>query len=298
MSPADATWQNLFLWGAILLVLLRAARGWRLGVARQVVSFIALGVAYVVAYFGAPHLVPLLRVLGFPDQILVMLGGALLGIAVFGVINLIGAVLFKRTADQTIGAVRFSYGALGALLGALFGVFIVWVAVMVVRILGTVAQTELTAQTRPASGSAVSRAHVSPPNALVRGLAEMKASLDQGAAGRVIDQVDPIPEKVYVTLAKVGELVQREESMERFLTYPGVRPLAEHPKIALLQGDPEILKELKKHDYVALLRNSRIVAAANDPEVTVLIKQIEFEKAIDYALQAPPRSSTEKLERD
>jgi uncharacterized membrane protein required for colicin V production len=297
MSATDVTWQNMFLCGALLLVALRAWRGWHLGVARQVVSLVALAAAYPVAYFGGPHLVPLFRIFGFPDQILAVLGGALLGLVVFFAINIVGAVLFKRTAQQTVGAVRLSYGLLGALFGALFGVVIVWVAAMGVRVLGTLAETEITAQ-RQRSGRAVRRAAAPPPNAMIRGLAEMKQSLDQGATGRVIDQVDPIPAKVYATLGKVGQLVQRQESMARFLEYPGIQPLAEHAKIATLQRDPQILKEVEERDYLALLRNPRIVEAANDPEVASLVKQVEFEKALDYALHAPENPRAENLERD
>jgi hypothetical protein len=297
MAHADAAWQNIFLGGALLLIALRAWRGWRLGVARQLIALGALAAAYPVAYFGGPPLVPFLRVFGFPDQILAVLGGAVLGLVVFLGINLLGALLFKRTAQQTVGAVRLSYGLLGALFGALFGVVIVWIAAMGVRVLGTLAQTEISAQRQP-SGRAVKRRRIAAPNPFIRGLAEMKASLDQGATGRIIDQVDPIPEKVYATLAKVGELVQRPESLDRFLAYPGVRPLAEHHKVAKLQGDPQILQEVAAHDYLALLRNPRIVEAANDPEVTALIKQLEFEKALDYALRPPDQPTPDKLERD
>jgi hypothetical protein len=58
------------------------------------------------------------------------------------------------------------------------------------------------------------------------------------------------------------------------------------------------LQEVAAHDYLALLRNPRIVEAANDPEVTALIKQLEFEKALDYALRPPDQPTPDKLERD
>ena len=297
MSAPDPTWQTIFLAGAGLLVALRAWRGWRLGVARQLISLCALVAAYPAAYFGGPQTVPFLRVLGFPDHLLAVIGGAILGAFVFIVINLVGALLFKRTAQQSVGAVRYSYGLLGAFLGAVFGLVIVWIAAMGVRVLGTLAQTQISVDQAPAGRAVRPTRPPTAPNPIIRSLVEMKESLGQGTTGRVMDRVDPIPEKVYLTLAKIGQLVGREESLARFLEYPGVRPLAEHQKIAALQRDPEIAREVAAHDYLALLRNPRIVEAANDPEVATLIKQLEFEKALDYALQSSGKAPVEELER-
>jgi hypothetical protein len=205
--------------------------------------------------------------------------------------------LFKRTDQQGVGAVRYSYGLVGAFFGAMFGLVLVWVVAMGVRVLGTVAQTEARME-KTRSGRATGRARpATAPSAVIRSLVEMKESLDHGTTGRVIDSVDPIPDKVYATLAKVGEMVGREESVARFLEYPGVRPLTEHRKVAVLQRDPQILKEIARRDYLALLRNRRIVEAANDPEVAALVKRIELEKALDYALRSSEKADGEILER-
>lgn len=297
MVASDATLRMIFLGGACLLVALRAWRGWRLGVARQLISLCALAAAYPVAYFGGPRTVPFLRIVGFPDPLLAVIGGAILGLIVFVLINLFGALLFKRTAQQGVGAVRYSYGLLGAFFGAIFGLMLVWVVAMGVRVLGTLAQTEARIEKAPSRPAIARTKPAPPPSAVIRALVEMKESLDHGTTGRVIDSVDPIPDQVYATLAKVGEMVGREESVARFLEYPGVRPLAEHPKVAVLQRDPEILKEVARHDYLALLRNRRIVEAANDPEVAGLVKRLEFEKALDYALRSSEKAHGEALER-
>jgi hypothetical protein len=288
-------WQVVFFAGATLLVALQAWRGWRLGVVRQIASILALVVAYVAAFFGGRLFVPMLRPLGFPDQLLAIGAGALLGLIVFAGSSVLAAVLFKRTAEQTIGIVRLGYGSLGALIGALFGFGLVWLAVVSIRVLGTVAETEIAAARRPVRSrkEAVLNPPPPPPGGLVHGLAHMKQSLEQGATGSMLERVDPIPEEVYTALAKVGQMIANEESVSRFLAYPAVKPLAQHPKIVALQTDPEIAREVLARDYVGLLRNERIVSAVNDPEIAALLRKLEFQKALDYALHRPEKRAHE-----
>jgi hypothetical protein len=72
--------------------------------------------------------------------------------------------------------------------------------------------------------------------------------------------------------------------VDRFLSYPGAKTLLAHPKIAALQNDPVITRDLINRNYFALIRNPRIVTAANDTEIGELMRKFEFEKALDYAL--------------
>lgn len=287
MSQGADSWQAIFLVGAALFIALQAWRGWRLGVVRQLLSIVAIAAAYAAAILGGRLLVPLLRPLGFPDQLLAIGGGAVLGLGAYAAVTLVSGVLFKRTSQQSVGMVRLGYGAFGALLGVGLGVFMVWVAVLAVRVLGTVAETELAAAQRPA-GRAVERSLRTEPSALASGLAHLKQSLERGATGSVVERVDPIPGWAYALLASIGEMISNPESIERFLAYPGVKKLSQHPKIIALQADPEIVRDALGRDYVALMRNDRIVAAANDPELGVMLRELEFQKALDHALRRPP----------
>ena len=101
----------------------------------------------------------------------------------------------------------------------------------------------------------------------------------------VLRVVDPLPETTYSTLTKLATLVSNSRSMERFVTYPGVRPVMQHPKVAALVNDPEVSKAIAEHRYLALLSNPRLVAAADDAEVSARLRAIDFEKALDFALR-------------
>ncbi len=135
----------------------------------------------------------------------------------------------------------------------------------------------------------VSKPAPEPPNALVRRLVVMKQILEQGTSGAVVEQVDPIPAAVYASVSKIGQIVSSPRSVERFLAYPGVRELTVHPKIVALRNDPEIAREIAAHFYLKLVRNERIVAAANDVELAEKLRRLEFEKALDYAVRNTDR---------
>ena len=105
-NPQPATmaapgWQFAFVSLAIVVLLLEIIHGWRLGLIRQLVRVIAIVVAYSCAFFAARATVPLMHsFFKLPDPILALLGGAILAAILFAAINLIGAFLFKKTAQQ------------------------------------------------------------------------------------------------------------------------------------------------------------------------------------------------------
>lgn len=291
MSQDLSAWKTAFFIGAGILVLVQAVRGWRLGVMRQAVNLLALAGAYLIAFFGGRFAVPFLRPLGFPDPVLAIIGGALMGFVFYTVLTVGAAILFKRTSQQSIGLVKLGYGGLGAVLGALFGIVLVWMLTLGVRLLGSVAETEIAATKRPArvEGNVVAASPPQAPGRVMLGLVELKQAISEGRTGAVIEHVDPLPGALYSTLSKLGRVVSSEHSVNRFLAYPGVKALAQNPKIAALQSDPAIMRSALSRDFVGLMRNERVVAAANDPEVAAMLRKFEFEKALDHALASDTR---------
>ena len=279
MAEQNDTSQLVFLVLAAVLVSLFAMRGWRLGLVRQALSIVAVAAAYAAAFFGGKFLIPILRPLGFPDQILVAIGGLILGTVVFVGLSIVAGILFKRTEHQSASIVRYGFGISGAVLGAAFGLFLVLVTVVGIRLVGSIAEHEL-------SGKKHHGVTVSP---MATRLAEMKRSISQGTTGALVEKVDPVPQGVYSLLGKVGEMSSSPDSFTRFAENPNVQALSTHPKILALQNDPEISKAAEEQDFLALLRNPKLVEAANDPEVMRLVGTLDLEKALDYALKPAPK---------
>ena len=105
--------------------------------------------AYAAAYFGGSLILPLLRpILKWPDFILSMIGGAVLALVVYGVIASLGSLLFKRTSQHPVGVVRLVYGFSGALTGIVFGLFFIWMILVGIRSVGSIADAEMQAHPR------------------------------------------------------------------------------------------------------------------------------------------------------
>jgi hypothetical protein len=285
--------QFVLLGGALLLVLGKAWHGWKVGIVRQVLGIVALLVAYLTGFYGGGIMGPLLhRFIDLPTNVLAVIGAVAVGFIMYFAITLIGSIVFKKTSQQSVTIVRLGYGISGACVGAMYGLFLVWICILAIRLLGSVAETQIAVAKNPhlnlGKPTPTPTPDPTPPSAVVRGLAQMKQSLESGPAGAVVQQVDPIPGTLYGILHKLGVMVSDEKSVNRFLSYPGVQPLLAHPKVAALQSDEEITRDIVQRRYLNLIRNPRIIAAANDAEIGELMRKFEFEKALDYAIKPPP----------
>jgi uncharacterized membrane protein required for colicin V production len=291
-------WQTVFLSFAAVLMLFQIARGWHLGLPRQLVRVAAIVAAYSAAFFGGQLVLPLLRPLvKVPDFVISAIGGMLLALIVYSVINSIGTILFKRTGQQSSGIVRLVWGGTGALLGIFFGLFFIWLLVVGIRSLGAIAEAQVNASApknirpfeerleRQDRTPRRTRTEVPDQNSLAVSLARLKKSIELGSAGQLVRQTDVLPSGIYETLGKVGEVFSKPESAGRFVSYPGVAELMDHPKILALRADPEITRMLEEGRLWALLQDDRLIEAANDPDLARQLKKFDFKAALDHAAQ-------------
>ncbi|MGZ5503847.1 MAG: CvpA family protein [Chthoniobacterales bacterium] len=283
LVSGSSLWQTIFVSFAVVLLLLQVLRGWRLGLPRQLVRLAALVIAYAVSLFGGQALHPLLQpVLKAPDFVLTAIGGAILALLVYVIINTTGAIIFKRTNQQESPLVRLIYGISGAAFGVVFGLVFIWIVIVGIRSVGSIAEAQVNASPPNAS-----RHHAATnaldENSLGVSMARLKKSLELGHVGNVVRQSDVIPTGIYDTLAKVGEVFANPERASRFLSYPGVTQLADNPKILALRADPEITRMLEEGRLWDLLQDDRLIEAANDPELAKQVKQFDLKKALEYA---------------
>ncbi len=308
LAAGSSLWQIVFFSISALIMLLQILRGWRLGLLRQLVRLGALASAYCMALFGGPLLVPALRSLvRLPDIVLSAAGGAILALLVYSAINIIGVLLFKRTAQHSSGAVRLVWGASGATLGMFFGFFFIWLMIAGVRAIGAVAEAQLKASgpealpavaVQPGSGRAIAARAITADGpreeSLALTLARLKQSLELGPVGAAVRQTDIIPGGVYDTLAKTGAVFSRRDRVERFLSFPGVAELADSPKILALRADPQIQRMIAEGRIWDLIQDDRLIEAVNDPVLAARLKKFELKKALEYAAAEEPGAERRK----
>jgi hypothetical protein len=292
-------WQAVFLSFGVILILFEVVRGWRLGLMRQITRLIALGAACAAAFLGGSLFVPVARsFLNMPDPVLSILCGAILAFAAYALVSGVGAILFKRTAQQESGLVRLIYGFAGATVGLFFGLFLLWLTVASVRAVGALAEGQAARRSGVAAHGAqdatshaldVRRRFLSESNdsmpALAISLARLKNSLELGLLGSVLKNTDPVSQRTYETLEKAGSVLSSPERAQKFLTFPGARELAENPRIIALRDDPEIADLIARGRFFDLLQNPRVIEAANDPVLAERIRKFDIQRALDYALE-------------
>ena len=295
-TAGSPVWQIVFLSFALVLLLLELLRGWRLGILRQLMRGAGIIAAYAAAWFGGGLLVPLLRpILKWPDFVISLIGGALLAMIVYGVIASLGSILFKRTAQQSSGAVRFAFGLSGALVGLCFGLFFLWLILVGIRSVGSIAEAQVQARPRVDVAKGPSARTLNPrledpaplrnldADSVAAFVARLKNSVELGTVGNVIKKTDVTPDSVYQTLSDVGTVAANPESAQRFLSFPGAVELSQHPKIVALRNDPEIADLIAQGRLLELLHHPRLLEAANDPTLVERVKQFDLKKALEYA---------------
>jgi len=289
-------WQIVFVSFAVVLVLFEVVRGWRLGLFRQLMRLAALVAAYAAAFFGGKLLVPMARpVLKMPDFVLSAVCGATLAFVAYAVVSSMGAFLFKRTGEQESRIAKLVYGFAGAIVGLFFGFFALWLIVVSVRAVGAVADAQVRSRSATVNASRDATSHAlevrrrflgdgnQQSAAFAASVARLKNSLELGALGNAVKQMDPVSQKSYDTLAKLAAVFSNPERARKFLSFPGARELSEHPKIVALRDDPEISEIIAQKRFLELLQNQRIVDAANDPALVDRIKKFDLHAALDYA---------------
>ena len=291
-------WQAVFISFAIVMILLEIIHGWRIGLMRQLVRIIAIVAAYACAFFAGSSVLPMARsFVKLPDPILIIFGGVVLGALVFAVLNGLGPILFRRTADHKSRIVRLLWGIGGGLLGIVLGAFTIWLVFAGARLVGSVAQAQVLSQhaltsatlqpiwNRPLQIQSEMPARDQQPSPLMVTLSELKSSLESGPIGATLSAVDPLPQNMYRTLERIGEVASNPESAERFLQFPGAQQIARDPKIIALRDDPRVTALISQGHILELLQNERVVEALNDPALIARFKKFDLERALDYALK-------------
>lgn len=279
VSHGSPLWQGVLLLAACLFLLWELWSGWRRGVVRSGINFCAFvfsGFLGILAGQSTAFVVEkVLPGYGF-------LAGALVGSAITLVVLflalILGAILFKRTGQQPSGMLRFLYGVGGAFFGLLTGLLLVWGGITIIRTFGIVAETA--AGNRPLSKMPL------PAKALVT----LKDSLELGPAGKVAESVDVLPPGIYELLQRIGKLTTDQAAMARFLDYPGIQELLQHPRMAALLRDPDVVRDAQARNFLGLMQSRRLLDAVNDPSLQKELGRLDLQKALDYAFPLPQAS--------
>lgn len=289
MPTGSPGWQLILFGGAALFLLWETWRGWKAGLMRSALHFGALILSTTLGYYAARIAAAPLG--GFNEMSGILTGvvvGGFVCVTVFVVMWVFSVVLFKKTEQQSSGIFRLLWGAGGAFFGFVLGLLIVWSLVSVIRGAGSFASARLQPTTVTSNG--VTTTTHTKPGSLSSGLVTLKESLELGPLGKAVEATDPITPDAYTLISEISELTSNPDAILRFIQYPEIQKITQHPKIAELISDPTILQNAQSGNFMALMSNPALLAAVQDPAFAEELKKIDLRAALKFALEKPTSS--------
>jgi len=275
-SSASPTWQAVLIILAGIFLVWELWSGWRRGIIRASLHFVAFVVSGFVGLVAGKAAVALVGLVLPNDALLVgFVVGALVTLVVLGLALLLSAIVFKRTAQQPPGATRLLFGTGGAFFGLLTGLFILWSFITVIRFTGTLSE------------SAIANTPAEQVPVMARVFATLKDSLELGPVGQTVKSIDPVSPEAYLAVSRVSELLKNPEAMRRFLDYPDVQQIMQSPHLAELLADPQVNEAAQSGNLLALLQNPALLTALQNPDLQKELTSLDLAKALEYALPSP-----------
>ena len=283
-SHGSPLWQGALIFVAFLFLIWEVWGGWRRGVIRSGVNFLAFVLSGILGLLAGQATAFVTGKI-FPGygSLAGIFVGSLVTLVVLMLALLLGAVLFKRTGQQSSGTIRLLYGGGGAFFGLLTGLLFLWGGVTAIRALGALANT--TVGNRPYSELPF------PAQTIIK----LKDSLELGQTGRVAESVDVVSPGIYEMIQRIGKLSSDQTAMARFLDYPGVQEIVQHPAMAALMQDPGVVRDAGNRNFLGLIQSRALLDAVRDPSLQKKLADLDLQKALDYAFSVPQDSqSSEK----
>lgn len=274
-------WEFLVVALAVVFLLFQLWRGWNLGVVRAGIGLAALIGAGVVGWFAgmligsvATAILPVSR------EFVWFSTGLIIALVLYVLCLVIAKVLFKKTGHHGSSVVRLLYGFGGAFCGLLAGLVLLWAVVSGIRAFGGLEEGRQ-------AGVVSERDRMVETEVTPTGLAALKQTLESGRMGDFVRRADPIPDGLYSTITRVAEVTTNEEAMLRLAEYPDIQRLMEHPAILELTMDPSFMEAAESGNFFSVMFHPALLRTASNPEVAGAFRDVDLEKALDYALQKP-----------
>ena len=255
---ASQQWQTGLLMLFAICVIYAVVRGCFRGFLLQLLIPLAVAASALLVYFLAD---PFLGLFGMSSTTIsaggLMLARVLLVILCFYLLMLAGGFLFRRTRDYNLIVSRLISGAGGAFLGFIYGLVTVWFLMILIHVIGRVAEDEATLQTNRGLS----------PAPVISSFARAKASLDLGWLGDISHLLDPVPASVYDTIDRWSSILSRPDAVKQLMSDPVFRPLSNNPTFQALANDPELSNSIERGDLLGVVTNPKLVQFLTNGEV-------------------------------
>lgn len=194
----------------------------------------------------------------------------------------------KRREEEGLPPITIWERAGGAIVGGIWGLFIVLLVLTGIEMIGSVEEAflKISSQTQevPKTDDFLKKDwfQLKKEKKEIGGsFPLLKEKVQDSLFGSLVQKVNPVDEKTIKTIEQLMTVLSDPELLEEFRSNPEISRLTENPKFINVAGDEEILKALNSSDIFSLLNNQKIADLMKDKELISEIKKIDIKRILD-----------------
>lgn len=271
----SSTWVT---WGTIGFMCFAAGIAFVRGVMQQIMRVLTLAVSVGAAYYVFRHRAQLFGASQMSTDHLLLLCAAAGLLTYFlckgGLFLLAGFGFMKLTGGAA--------GWKGMLVSVLPSGALLWIAALVLRLMGNLEGMESAAEMMKKGGALESQAkswwHT------------LSQRMDGTPIGKLATRLDPYDLKATANLARLLILWPEGSMWQRLADQSSAAAAAlNHPMIVELGYDPAVRKAIETQDFAGLMQMKKVEAAANHPDLAPVLSGLALEQAMDSVVYQRPQ---------
>jgi hypothetical protein len=168
------------------------------------------------------------------------------------------------------------------LLSALPSSFLLWVASMALRLLGSLDGME--------SAAEVARKGVDIQTQARSFWTSLSQRMDNSMLGSVVKKLDPYDLKATANLSRLLILWPEPNVWQRIaMQGPEIANMMNHPRVIELGDDPAVRKLISARDFAGLMQLRKVEEAASHPDIEPVLSGLDLEQAMDTLIYQRPQ---------
>lgn len=266
--------------GGVGFIAFAAGLAFSRGVVRQLVGMCTLAISVGVGWYVFRHRMEIFgsSAAGMSTDRLLFLSAAAGLLTYF----LCKAGVYLLTAFGFINLLGGLNGWKGVLLSALPSSFLMWVATMALRLLGSIDGME--------SAAEVAKKGVDIQSQAQSIWTSLSQRLDNSFIGAIAQKFDPYDLKATANLSRLLILWPEGTMWQRLAAQsPKTANALNHPRIVELGSDPTVRKLIEKQDFAGLMQLKQVEEAARHPDLEPVLSGLDLEAAMDSIVYQRPQ---------
>lgn len=266
--------------GTVGFIAFAAGLAFSRGVVRQLVGMVTLAVSVGAGWYVFRHRMEIFGPSGATmstDRLLFLSAAA--GLLTY---FLCKVGVYMLSAFGIINLLSGLNGWRGVMLSALPSSFLLWIASMALRLLGSIDGLESAAEVVKKGGSMQSQAQSF--------LASLSQRMDNSFLGSIAQKFDPYDIRATANLARLLILWPEGTMWQRLAAQsPRTAEALNHERIAQLGRDPEVRKLIERQDFAGLMQMKKVEEAAQHPDLSPVLSGLALDQAMDSIVYQQPQ---------